>query len=535
MSEFDDLLNEQAAAPAPRALLNAGAFETRAEVDRLIRELNRPGDHRKVFQFAGRAVVMTRDKSAVLKSGRAGTIEVVRSIPRAANRGLLAGPIEMVSSWEKFDGRSGAMEPRPAPPWAFTTIVDIHGEGLKPLMGVADFPCIMPNGKLLCGYIGYDPESRLFVDCAPINVETSPFESGRDAFKWLDENMLCDFPFATYQDKVRSLAIPLTILSRRTRISGGSPIPFITSPTPNTGKTLLAQCLVEAVTDQQLPVSAWDHDNEAERRKAILSIALENPAAVLFDNINNGWAIGDATLDKYITSDVFSDRLLGKNETAHAPSTALPIFTGNNISAGSVDLFSRSFEIRMQMPAKRIKYKHRNLLAWVRDNRVKIIQSLYAIATEKVRTSFIPESRFPDWAEVVGARVQYAANCKDAFASWVQQDQGNWNEDLEKLCVAMSGMKHGNNNGYGYTPAEMSEHFSIYMADVEPDKTERWMWKDDKLVVHGKIPPKQVNVVLKKYRGHIAGKYRLEIEIKTSRLRSDGRKCIHFRALGVEN
>lgn len=508
-----------------RVAFETQATERRAEVNRLIRELNRPGEHQKVFQFAGSAVVITRDKSSVLRSA-GGKRQIIRSFPRKANVGLLSGPIEMVSSWWAHDGRRAAGDrqvQKPVPTWVFQMITDTYGEGLSPLSGIADFPVLGARKRLLSGRTGYDEKTNLYVDCEPVPMDGIPFKSGREAFSWIMSEWLGEFPFATPQDAARSLAIPLTILNRRTRIHGGAPVPFITAPTPETGKTMLARVLVEAVTGSPLPVSAWDHDNDQERRKLILALALENPAAVLFDNIQNGWHISDATLDKYVTSDEFKDRLLGKNESATAPATCLPIFTGNNIGPGSADLASRAYEVRMLAPAGRRRYSRKDLLSWTHDNRTKIFHALYTIATDfqpSRQEAWIPDSRFPSWAEYVGGPIAYAAQDKALWAAWDSSRVGSQNEELEQLCMDMA--SRPSINDIGYTSAQMSDMFSDQIKElIGPAKA------------HGlpnKIPNKSVYAMLLKYRDHPAGSWRFKAYQGDHHSRSD-RKIWLFKAI----
>lgn len=527
---FDDLDKKT---PRQRLLLDAGTPDTRHAIDEIVRELNRPGPHRKVFQYGGQTMVMMTDRSMLLRTAE-GNKPVVRSIPRPANRGLLSGPVEAVTEWQKWDARTKGYETRPVPPWVYSGLIDIRGEGLKPLAGVADFPVVNGAGKLLVGRTGYDPESCLYVDCEPVPHENHSFESPREAYRFLVDEWLKEFAFASEEDRARALAIPMALMMRRTRISGGCPIPFVTAPMPETGKTMLVQCLVEVVTDAPIPVSGWDHDNEAERRKTILSIAMENPGAVLFDNINNGWAIADASLDKYATSDYFSDRLLGKNETATAPSTALLIFTGNNIIPGSIDFETRCFMIRLQLPKVRKAYERRNPRDWTRKHRAKIVAALLTIINAKRDPAYIPQSRFPDFSEFIAGPLQQAAENKNLFKAWAPSGAKYHNEELEALLFAMANTKYDNSNDYGYTPGDMSKLFSSKIHALDPKLSREWMEAKKGMVDEdAKIPAKQIYKLLRRYDGHLSGNWRLSVFKAPLAARSD-REGWHFKALREE-
>jgi hypothetical protein len=374
------------------------------------------------------------------------------------------------------------------------------------------------------------------VDCEPVPYENHPFPDARSAYKYLIEEWLGEFHFATPQDAARALTIPLTILTRRTLIVGGCPIPFITAPIRETGKTALAQVLVEVVTGSYLAASSWDHDNEQERRKMLLAVGLENPAAVLFDNINNGWGIKDATVDRWATSDVISDRILGKSENVSVPSTALLIFTGNNISPASADLLSRTYEVRMELPAKRKAFARKDIMGWTLENRAKIFSALMTILKADGRSTqhYNPTSRFPSWADVVGEKLQYAANDKTLFPRWSGSGYEDVNEDLEELLRAMTAPAYQRANSVGFTPGEMSANFSEHMARLDPKATEEWMFDRTRTIIaHAKIPPKVVHRVLKKYNGHMGEKYRLRIEVGSHPSRTN-REVNLFKAVADE-
>ncbi len=531
-NDFSDL--DVPTQPAdPRESFRADAIDTRAEVERLIKLLGKNGDHRKVFQYGGQCVVIVKDASMILRTIK-GTEGVTRSVARPCNEGLLLGPIQQVALFEKL-----YLTPRPqhmrevkVPPWVTKMIGEISGEGLPPLAGIADFPVISMQGQLLTGRLGYDPLSRLYVDSKPVPHETHQFDTVQDAYRYLTKEWLGEFHFDTEADAARALTIPLTIMNRRTRISGGAPIPFVTAPTPATGKTLLVQVLVEAVTGMQIPASNWDHDSTTERRKMFVSIGLENPPAVLFDNINNGWSVQDSTLERWCTSDSISDRLLGKNEAVNVPSTPLLVFTGNNIVAGNTDLETRSFVVRMRRPKKAKRFKRSDIMDWTSKNRPKIFAALLKIALSKPAKKWVPASRFASWNKYVGAPVQFAAGQEDLFKDMDPlTDDGMVNEQLEALCFAMQNIKANNQNMRGYLPKDMSENFSELIAKLDPRGVNKQMYDAaGNLDTSATLDVNSVYRLLRKYDGHYAGEWRFSVFKADNPLRPS-RKSWLFKAL----
>lgn len=533
MNPFDALEANANTDLGADATFRADADQRRAEVDRVIRRMGQPGRHRKAFQFAGEAVVIVDDKSSILRKIKGSSV-ISRAIPRQANYGLLCGVIEPISTWVKWNQRSQADREVPIPDWVTKMIVDIAGTGLPPLAGVADFPVLTDGGRLLHGRLGYDPESRLYVDCEPVDISNHSFESPQEALSFLIDDWLGEFHFKERDDAVRALAIPLTVMARRTLVHGGAPVPFVTAPSPETGKTLLAQTLVEVVTGAQLPATSWDHDNPEERRKLFMSLGTENPAAVLFDNIQNGWEVRCPVLERWITSDSLSDRVLGKQRTATVPSTSLLIYTGNNIAPGSTDLETRSYTIRMQKPKTRRKFKRADVIGWTAKNRSKIFAALMCIATAKVSPSWVPVSRFPSWAEHVGAKLQFAAGSKDVFRRWEDESAQQGSEELEELLLAMATKPGWNDDGF--LPSEMSDLFTSHLAELEPHRTKEWIKPNGMKIDGAKVPPRQVWGLLRKHEGQLGGDYRLaifEVEQGKHPRRTD-RKVKVFKAVKAE-
>jgi hypothetical protein len=72
----------------------------------------------------------------------------------------------------------------------------------------------------------------------------------------------------TFVNKCNAIALALTIIERS--LLAERPVGFLTSPTPESGKTTLAKMLIVAVTGIDAVAFAWS-PNEEERRKALLA------------------------------------------------------------------------------------------------------------------------------------------------------------------------------------------------------------------------------------------------------------------------
>ena len=142
------------------------------------------------------------------------------------------------------------------------------------------------------------------------------------------------------------MLLPLTLLARRTMIRGGAPLFFITSPEARSGKSLLARCLISAVTGA-IPATVPFKTNAEEFAKTFDAAALEGQGVIFFNNAANGWRIGTAELDAYVDSDEYSPRILGSSGKRTVPALAVPVFCGNNITAAG-DTATRTLEVRLE-------------------------------------------------------------------------------------------------------------------------------------------------------------------------------------------
>ena len=78
------------------------------------------------------------------------------------------------------------------------------------------------------------------------------------------------------------------------------------------------------------PAAAWS-PNPEERRKAILAYLAEGLAALVWDNIPLGTTISCPTIEKVLTAESYSDRILGQSTNLTVPCLTVMAFTGNNI------------------------------------------------------------------------------------------------------------------------------------------------------------------------------------------------------------
>jgi hypothetical protein len=241
------------------------------------------------------------------------------------------------------------------------------------------------------------------LDCHPLVVA--------DALDFLVNQWLCDVA-ADFASKCVLISLALTIIERV--LLPERPAYFVTAGKRGGGKTTTLIMLILAVTGKKPPAAAWSR-NEEERRKAMLAYLSEALAVLVWDNIPLGTAISCPTLEKVLTNDTYSDRLLGQSASITVPAHTIMCFTGNNIGPKG-DLASRSLIARLEVnrpdPENRT-FTHADPIAWTLDNRGAILRALYTILLGNPQLQ--PEhrqaekTRFKRWWHLVGSAVERAS------------------------------------------------------------------------------------------------------------------------------
>lgn len=235
-------------------------------------------------------------------------------------------------------------EPTPIdPPMALIKQVISLGEsrGLRPLVGVVDMPIMRLDGTAVDS-AGYDPTTRLLVQANVRGViPDNPTDAEVDAALeklWSPFRM---FPFVDSRARGGMLAAVLTAVLRR--VLPTAPAFAFDAPTQGSGKTLLAQT-VGALAGGAKIMSPLPPRNEEEVAKTLLSVLIQSPRAVVFDNQIG--VVDSASLAAVLTSPVFEGRVLGSTSTVSSPTNCLVMLTGNNITLGG-DMPRRTVTVRI--------------------------------------------------------------------------------------------------------------------------------------------------------------------------------------------
>jgi hypothetical protein len=290
-----------------------------------------------------------------------------------------------------------------------------HRESSLPAVAsIVTAPLVLPDGRLLATY-GLDEARGVYFEIDPALREFIPDPrdcSGMEAATALDylaNVFLCDVA-TNFEGKCVLIAMMLTIIERA--LLPQRPAFFVTAGRRGGGKTTALVMLVMALTGKAPPAAAWSNDKE-ERRKAVLAYLREGVQFVVWDNIERGSRISCPTIEKVLTSEVYSDRVLCETTTIAVASTIVMGFTGNNI-APKGDLASRSLNARIDVdrpdPENR-QFEHPDPIEWTLDHRGDILNACYTLLLAHWNEPYAgqPKTRMKPWWQLVGRAVEYAA------------------------------------------------------------------------------------------------------------------------------
>jgi len=288
-------------------------------------------------------------------------------------------------------------------------------ESLPQLESIVTTPVFDAAGNLVQSP-GYHREARLWLHRPlgfdPPNVPDRPSKSQiAKARSLLLDDLLTDFPFTAESDRAHAVAALLLPFVRRL-IQGPTPLHLVEAPTPGTGKTLLAETISRIVQAKPAEVTTIEND-EKENSKKITALLDGAPQVVLIDNIRIG--LKSSQLAAVITSETWTDRVLGITRMTSLPNNALWIATANNPSL-SLEIARRCIRIRIDpridRPWKREGFKHDPLRSWVDRHRSELVHAVLTLVRAWVAAGMPEGSRiigsFESWARVIGGILDVA-------------------------------------------------------------------------------------------------------------------------------
>ncbi len=285
---------------------------------------------------------------------------------------------------------------------------DIDKNGIKTLEHVVDHPVFLKD-KTVASKSGYYEKNRLYLTQDFGLDETM---SAVEALALLND-IVCDFPFKTPSHKSGWIAALLTPFLRYF-YDGPSPLFLIDANTPSTGKTLLCDVTSLIITGKSMVATSLQND-DAEIRKNITRLLMDQRSIVWFENVESGGFFGGPVIDGLITSTQWDDRILGSNQTFKIAHKTTFYANGNNVGFRG-DTSRRVVHVRLQSnlenPQEREGFKYDELEIYVKETRLKILSAIFTLirvwASAKSKNTHTKKwGSFYGWSNTVRALLCY--------------------------------------------------------------------------------------------------------------------------------
>jgi putative DNA primase/helicase len=260
---------------------------------------------------------------------------------------------------------------------AHGVLKDPGGWQARVLNGIAEIPILRPDGSI-CTEPGYDWATGIFFAANGTVFPPIPDHPTRaDALEALAklEEPLKDFPFIEPHHKSAAIAMILTAIIRRQLTH--APAFGVSAREAGTGKGLIIEIMAAIATGRAAPVTPFTVD-EDEQRKRITSSLLSGHAMINIDNVDA--PINSAALAALLTSEIWSERILGVSKKADVPSNALVVMMGNNLIIEG-DMTRRVIPIELDAGCERpeLRIFDRDPATWALENRGVLVAAALTV------------------------------------------------------------------------------------------------------------------------------------------------------------
>jgi hypothetical protein len=302
-------------------------------------------------------------------------------------------------------------------------------------------PVIRNSGALELLGTGYDSETKSFT-VQPDRVHVAGTMSLTEAKAILDE-ILSEFCFAPDNGLSHAVAVAAMLTPfGRWLVSPQAIIPafLMAANAEGAGKSLLAQLatvpLMGACAMSPKP------EGEDEIRKRLLCAVMNGELTFVLDNVKDH--LSSQSLEAFLTSHVWSDRILGASKTFHGEKRTVVFITGNSCTL-SGDMRRRCLvcELFIQEGHAENRVFKRNLdSAYMMKHRNEILNALmgligaWNLAGRPKPTK--SNASFPEWADVIGGIVENAGYSCPVQSSGHYQIVDHELADIQSILRALA-------------------------------------------------------------------------------------------------
>lgn len=312
--ELLEVLGVGSAEARHKPVIRLVAGDLHRVVDVAEQELAKRGRH---YQAGGLIVSVSTDPIS-------GNPSIVPTSAPALTREL-----SVAATWEKFDRRADDWVRCDPPPRHVSILFDVQSfRFLPPLAGVVRQPYFRESDGELIMQPGYDETTQRFgvFDARHFVIDEPSIEVARKSLELLSD-LLTEFHFVSAFDKAAALSAIFTAVVRSTLPH--APAFHVRAPVFGSGKSYLCE-LISAFAGPGGNAKVSYPSSSEEATKVILSLLLTSPAVIEFDDMDTDW-IPHGTINRMLTSEHITDRILGVSKTATVSTRTLILGSGNNV------------------------------------------------------------------------------------------------------------------------------------------------------------------------------------------------------------
>src|SRR5579872_6290570 len=349
----------------------------------------------------------------------------------------VAETIEQHVNFVDKDGRSVHL------PMPFVRHFIKRDDKLPRCYGFSQLPIVLPDNTVLSGQELHRRSGILFrvppqLDALLPRPRDCDDRAVADAMSLLTDEWLVDVA-ADYAAKCVLISAAMTTIERM--LLPDRPCFFVTAGQRGSGKTTTLHMLCRVVLGTEATAAAWS-PSEEERRKALFAYLGAGLPLLIWDNLKRGSAISCPSIEKALTSEFYSDRILGVTGQRRVPAYTVQCFTGNNITPRG-DLASRALVARLGAdrpdPENR-RFVHPDPIGWGLSHRGALLRALYTIVMGNPRRrgggKGEPETRFKTWHDMIGSAIEYAAGLEGESVSFKTMFLLNDENDADTVGLA---------------------------------------------------------------------------------------------------
>lgn len=241
----------------------------------------------------------------------------------------LLNAMTKATDFEKWNANAKAYVRDDAPPKYAQALLRGHSfSHLRELKGIAYQPYFDLKTGTLVESSEYNPDTCIYGDFDPesFTLLTPSRKSAEVALADL-RDLIREFRFESEADESAALSAMFTAAVRSTLPV--APAFNVTATASGSGKSLLADAIC-SLGGKGLVLRVSYPTTADEATKAMLTHFVQAPQAILFDDMQTDW-FAHGVINRALTGETISDRILGSNRVATARTNAFMIGTGNNI------------------------------------------------------------------------------------------------------------------------------------------------------------------------------------------------------------